>query len=164
MKIAEIIEFTERYGVVILAVLVYIEYLNIPGFPGGITMPAAGVVAGLGYIPFMSTLIILSVFAMLSQMTVYGVSYLFSDTVKNVCLKYGKTSELYGKTVDMIDRRGAGGLFAARLIPVVRTFISIPAGLMKMRLREYIPVSAAATFIFTAINMILGYFFTSIFI
>lgn len=164
MNINEIIEFTEKYGVAILAFLVYVEYLNIPGFPGGITMPAAGVISRMGYVPFVESMLIMSLAAVLSQMTVYGISYIFSNFVRNACLKYKRTSEIYEKTVDVIDKRGAFGLFTARLIPVVRTFISIPAGLMKMRLRDYIPVSVLGTVIFTAVNMILGYFFTSFFV
>ena len=164
MNIESIINFVEEYGVIVLAILAYIEYLNIPGFPGGIVMPAAGVIARLGYMPFMSTMLILSSMAMLSEMTVYGVSYLFSDKIRNVCLKNEKTAKVYEKTVDIIDKRGAVGLLTARLIPVVRTFISIPAGMMKMRLRDYIPVSIVGNVIFTIINMILGYFFTSLFV
>ena len=83
---------------------------------------------------------------------------------QKICEKYEKTAGLYKKTVDLIDRRGAVGLFTARLIPVVRTFISIPAGLMKMRLRDYIPVSVVGNTVFVAINMVLGYFFTSFFV
>ena len=164
MDIQSIIEFVEKYGLAVIAVLAFIEYLNIPGFPGGFVMPAAGVIVRLGYAPFMKTMIVLSAAAMLSEMTVYGVSYIFADTVKKICEKYEKTAGLYKKTVDIIDRRGAVGLFTARLIPGVRTFISIPAGLMKMRLRDYIPVSVVGNTVFVAINMVLGYFFTSFFV
>jgi len=60
MDIQSIIDFVEKYGLAVIAVLAFIEYLNIPGFPGGFVMPTAGVIVRLGYAPFMKTMLILS--------------------------------------------------------------------------------------------------------
>jgi membrane protein DedA with SNARE-associated domain len=57
--------------------------------------------------------------------------------------KYGKFVFLNSQKIDFaevwVDRFGIPGVFAARLLPVVRHLISIPAGLLKM---SFIPFSA----------------------
>lgn len=164
MNIDQVITFVEESGLIMLAILSYIEYLNIPGFPGGIVIPAAGIIVKLGYAGFVQTAALLVFASMLSELTVYGVSYIFSGKIESICLNHERSAKIYQKAVDMINKHGALGIFSARLIPVIRTFISIPSGLMKMKLREYIPVSLAGNALYVTANMALGYFFTSLFV
>jgi membrane protein DedA with SNARE-associated domain len=44
-----------------------------------------------------------------------------------------------------------------RLVPTVRTLISIPAGLAEMPMRRFLPYSAIGTTVWTALLAILGY-------
>ena len=54
------------------------------------------------------------------------------------------------------DRYGSATAFFSRLLPVVRTFISFPAGVARMDLRRFILYSAAGAFIWSAILTELG--------
>jgi membrane protein DedA with SNARE-associated domain len=45
----------------------------------------------------------------------------------------------------LFDRHGSGIVFAARILPAVRTFVSIPAGIARMNLAKYLLWSSAGT-------------------
>ena len=54
------------------------------------------------------------------------------------------------------ERYGSATAFFSRLLPVVRTFISFPAGVARMDLRRFIVYSTAGAFIWSAILTELG--------
>ncbi len=45
MDYAAILDVFTRYGAIAIFVLVFLEYMNLPGFPAGIIMPLAGIMA-----------------------------------------------------------------------------------------------------------------------
>ena len=46
MTIASVIELFEQYGLPMMAAVFFCEYLNLPGFPAGVIMPAVGILIG----------------------------------------------------------------------------------------------------------------------
>ena len=51
--INNILQYIKQYGYIFLAIIVFLEYLNLPGLPAGIIMPAAGILVkydGLNFI------------------------------------------------------------------------------------------------------------------
>ena len=61
------------------------------------------------------------------------------------------------KVQRLFDRHGAGTVFTARLLPAVRTFISIPAGIVAMPLGRYMLWSTAGTLGWSALLAGAGY-------
>lgn len=59
------------------------------------------------------------------------------------------------------DRHGGAAVFVGRLIPTVRTFISVPAGLLPMRLGIFLAYTTAGTALWTAFLTAAGYFLES---
>ena len=45
MDIDAVLNYFATYGLTLLFVIVFLEYLNLPGLPAGIIMPAAGILA-----------------------------------------------------------------------------------------------------------------------
>jgi membrane protein DedA with SNARE-associated domain len=43
MDVQVLTEYFQRYGAVVIFVIVFLEYLNLPGFPSGVVMPLAGI-------------------------------------------------------------------------------------------------------------------------
>ena len=57
------------------------------------------------------------------------------------------------------ERYGAATAFFSRLLPIVRTFISFPAGVARMNLAKFIVYSTAGAFIWSMILVQLGVVF-----
>jgi membrane protein DedA with SNARE-associated domain len=54
------------------------------------------------------------------------------------------------------DRYGAATAFFSRLLPIVRTFISFPAGVARMPLRKFIAYSSAGAFLWSILLVYAG--------
>jgi membrane protein DedA with SNARE-associated domain len=68
-------------------------------------------------------------------------------------LKYGKYVLLSRHDLDLADRwfskSGSWTVFISRLLPVVRTYISLPAGIAKMNITKFIIYTFAGAFIWS---------------
>jgi membrane protein DedA with SNARE-associated domain len=74
--------------------------------------------------------------------------------------RYGKYLLIREHEIDLADRfferHGAATVFIGRLLPVVRTFISFPAGVARMRLSTFIIYSTAGAFIWSCLLVYAG--------
>ena len=61
------------------------------------------------------------------------------------------------KNFAMLERRGAIGIFISKMIPMVRTVISIPAGVIRMNFIKYSVSSALGIFVWNFFLIGAGY-------
>ena len=131
-------QFFIQYGAVAIFVIVLLEYLNMPGFPAGVIMPLAGV---------------------LGSLLLYALGYaggsLFLDRYLK---KFPKQRAGMEKNFTVLKKWGCLGVFAGKLIPMVRTLISIPAGVLKMNFWQYLFSSALGVALWNLIFVGAGYF------
>ena len=59
MDIQELTEYFLKYGAFFIYLIVFLEYLNLPGFPAGVIMPLSGIWAAKGEISFFSLWLLL---------------------------------------------------------------------------------------------------------
>ena len=73
---AEIImEYFTRYGGIAIFIIVFLEYLNLPGFPAGIIMPLAGIWAARGQILFPVAILITVAAGLTGSLVLYLIGY-----------------------------------------------------------------------------------------
>ena len=65
--------------------------------------------------------------------------------------------EEFDRANDWFDRHGGGAVLIGRLIPTVRTFISVPAGVRRMPRAFFLGLSAIGTVAWTAFLTLAGY-------
>lgn len=147
-----------QYGGIAIFVIVFLEYLNLPGFPAGIIMPLAGVMAARGQIPFLWVMVITVAAGLLGSLVLYFIGKRGGWFFMKLYLKhFPKQEEALQKSLDWVRLHGPVGLFAARLIPMLRTLISIPAGVMQMPLQSYIVSSTFGIAVWNLVFVGAGY-------
>ncbi len=57
MNIQILTDYFIQYGAFFIFLIVFLEYLNLPGFPAGVIMPLAGIWAAKGEISFPEVMI-----------------------------------------------------------------------------------------------------------
>ncbi len=76
-------------------------------------------------------------------------------------LRYGKYVLIREKHLDMADRwfekYGDAATFIARLLPIIRTFISLPAGIARMNFKKFVFYSFVGSLPWTAMLAYVGY-------
>jgi membrane protein DedA with SNARE-associated domain len=74
--------------------------------------------------------------------------------------RYGKYLLIRHHEIELaerfFDRYGAATAFFSRLLPIVRTFISFPAGVARMPLRKFIAYSTAGAFLWSILLVYAG--------
>ena len=73
--------------------------------------------------------------------------------------KFPKQKELIEKNLEFIRSKGGYGVFISKLIPMVRTLISIPAGMVSLNFGTYTVSSLLGVFTWNLVFVGAGYFF-----
>jgi membrane protein DedA with SNARE-associated domain len=130
-----------------IALLMFLENL-FPPIPSELIMPLAGFTAS-PYQPGGAKLNIIYVFiagvfgSVLGALVwYYPGKFLGEQRLKDLANKYGKWLAISGQDIDKarrwFDRQGSKAVFVGRLVPGVRTLISVPAGISNMNLLSFL--------------------------
>jgi membrane protein DedA with SNARE-associated domain len=121
-----------------IALLMAIESACIP-LPSEIIMPLAGYNVYLGKMTLHGAALAGAIGCVLGSIPAY---YLGLYGGRPIIERYGKYVLLSHKELDLADRLfarwGQWVVFAARLLPVIRTFIAFPAGVSRMKMGRFI--------------------------
>jgi membrane protein DedA with SNARE-associated domain len=142
--------------------LMILEASSIP-IPSEIILPFAGYLVHLGHMDFTITLAVATSAAIAGSLIDYyiglkGVQIL----TKYRILGHAVFSENQVKiAANYFTRYGSTMVFVGRLIPVVRTLISFPAGAVKMNLTKFIAYTLAGCVLWNGLLLFVGYYLGS---
>jgi len=132
-----------NFGYVGILIAMAIESCCIP-LPSEIIMPLAGfmTVAAAGHSAKFSLIGVTvagAIGSVVGSIIAYWIGY---GGGRNLLLRYGKWILISRRDAERADaffaRRGDITVFISRMLPVVRTFISLPAGMMRMRFGPFV--------------------------
>ena len=141
-----------------IIVMMFLESSFFP-FPSEVVMVPAGYLASQGEMSLALVIFFGILGAILGSLFNYWLAYKFG---RKVILKFGKyffmNENRLMKIEDYFYKHGHISTFIGRLIPGVRQYISLPAGLGKMDLRLFTIFTALGAGIWVIILVLLGYF------
>lgn len=155
--------YLSQYGFLFLFVIVLLEYMNLPGFPSGVIMPLAGIWIAKDNLSFAQGLLISVLAGLVGSWILYllgrfGGNYLLEKYIKI----FPKQKDKIEKNIDFLKNKGNIGILISKLIPVARTLISIPAGVIRLNFTAYTIFSSIGIFIWNFAFMGFGYYFGGI--
>ncbi len=125
--------------------------------PSEIVIPPAAFLAAQGKLDFLGVVMAGTVGSYLGAAITYWVS---RSLGRPLIVRYGKYFLLSEEKLDRAEvwlaRYEAGGVFFARLLPVIRHLISIPAGIVEMRFGVFSAVTIIGSAIWCYILALLG--------
>jgi membrane protein DedA with SNARE-associated domain len=142
--------------------LMILEASSIP-IPSEIILPFAGYLVHTGHMDFWITLVVATAAAIAGSLIDYyiglkGVQIL----TKYRILGHAVFSENQLKiAANYFTRYGSIMVFVGRLIPVVRTLISFPAGAVKMNVSKFIAYTVAGCVLWNGLLLFVGYYLGS---
>lgn len=152
------------WGYLAVFILMMLESALIP-IPSEITMPFAGFMVGQGLLNFWLVVLIGSLANLAGSLVAYALGYWGQEKfVRNLIKRYGKYLLISLDEVETAEKwfRQKGELiaFGSRLLPVIRTFISLPAGFSQMNVIKFSVFSFAGALIWstglTYLGVVLG--------
>lgn len=160
MNIQTLTNYFLEYGAFYIYLIVLLEYLNLPGFPAGVIMPLAGIWAANGDISFPMVMLLSVAAGLTGSWALYMLGRLGGPKVIGFYFKkFPKQQPLIEEKIKMLREKGCIGVFVSKLLPMVRTIISIPAGMVQMDFMKYTISSAAGIFLWNLAFVGAGYFF-----
>jgi membrane protein DedA with SNARE-associated domain len=133
-----------------------------PPIPSELIMPFAGYIAANGELNALGVLIAGTLGSLIGTSAWYFAARLLGlDRFVWLCNKLGRIATLSEDDIDKADhwfkRHGIWAVLIGRLIPAIRTLISVPAGLAAMPFGQFLLISAGGTLVWTAILTASGY-------
>lgn len=160
MDIQTLTSYFEKYGVIVIFVIVLLEYMNMPGFPSGVIMPLAGIWASRGNIGFVPALLLSVLAGLCGSWILYFIGRYGGDIFLQKYLKrFPKHKKTIDRTLETLRNKGYMGIFLSKLIPVLRTVISIPAGVLRLSFYGYTIASVMGILVWNLVFVGAGYLF-----
>ena len=160
MSIQTLTQYFLEYGAFFIFLIVLLEYLNLPGFPAGLIMPLAGIWAAKGDISFPLVMVLTLAAGLIGSWLLYFLGRWGGPKIMRFYFKkFPKQQDVIEGKMDMLREKGCVGVFVSKLLPMVRTIISIPAGMVRMDFLKYTASSAVGIFIWNLVFLGAGYFF-----
>lgn len=150
----------ETGGYLGVAFLMFLENV-FPPIPSEIIMPFAGFVAARGQLSIVGVTVSGTVGSIAGTGMWYIIARLFgAPRIRRLVDKHGRwmavTNREIDRAEDWFERYGGWSVLFGRLIPAIRTLISIPAGLARMRPLTFLLLTTIGSAVWTAVLVMLG--------
>lgn len=141
-----------------LFVLTLLDSTVLP-VPNETIMPFAGFLIGSGRFTFLGVLITSTLGGIVGSLTSYAIGYYGAEPIVKKWGKYVRVSMTdIMKTHAFFEKYGEKIILASRFIPVVRQFVSVPAGAAKMNVKKFILYTALGSLLWNSVITVLGYY------
>ncbi|HJM01058.1 MAG TPA: DedA family protein [Nitrosopumilus sp.] len=135
----------------------------IPPIPTLAIFPTAGFLAsqqGISLLGVIPMILLGAVGATIGTSVIYLIALKLGRTV---LLRYLKNFRISEKKLEKVEkwfeRYGDKAVLVGRIIPVMREMISVPAGLLKMRIPKFLLFTFIGSCIWSSITILAGYYF-----
>lgn len=160
-----IIHLIQNIGYAGVYFLMLLESALIP-VPSEVTLPFAGFLSNNGSLYFPFVVVAGTLGDLTGALISYAIGYFLEENVLlTVIKKYGKlilvTQDDYERAMNWFNKYGFKVVFFSRLIPGLRTYISLPAGISRMKLWKFIAYTVTGSFIWALCLTYIGFYLGS---
>ena len=156
-----ILQLMNTYGYFGIAFLIMAENL-FPPIPSEVILTFAGFFTTYTTLHLPGTILSATIGSLLGAVILYAFGKLLSPSKMDSLIsgKVGKTLRLkkedIQKAMDWFDSKGNYTVFLCRFIPIVRSLISIPAGMANMHFPRFLWLTAWGSFLWNTLLIFLG--------
>ena len=156
-----VVRLIEQSGYLGVGFLMFLETI-FPPIPSEVIMPVAGVAAAQGKLGYLPVVASGTAGAMLGNVVWYRAARALGvDRLKPVIDRYGRWLTISWPEVERAQswfgKHGMAFVLIGRLMPTIRSLVSVPAGLLRLRFRTFFIASLIGTAAWTAVLAGAGY-------
>ena len=154
---AAVSNFIAAYGLLAVFVLMVAESCGLP-FPSEVIMPTSGLLAASGHMNLVAAIIAGTAANLVGSLIAYGLAARFGEPL---LLGPGRYVGIRRHHLEIADgwfkRWGLAAVLIGRVLPVVRTYISFPAGLARVELARFSILTFVGALPWVAALALVGY-------
>jgi membrane protein DedA with SNARE-associated domain len=156
-----IVNTIAEYGYLGIVVLMLVEAV-FPPIPSELIIPFSGFAVSQGRLDFVLVVLAATAGSLLGSAPWYLAGRLFGlERVKRLADRIGRWFAFNAEEIDyagkVFGRWGGGIVLLGRLLPIIRTLISVPAGLAKMPVWQFALFSVLGMLIWNTVLVSAGY-------
>ena len=153
--------FIDNWGALGVALLMLLENI-FPPMPSEVVLPLAGYRASQGDLSLALALIAGTAGSILgTTLWFYAGRWIGTARLKSFAQRHGRLLTLTPQEIDKVNdwfgRHGGKAVLIGRLVPGVRSLISIPAGVCGMSLRRFLVLTTIGTAVWSTLLIVAGY-------
>ncbi|WP_279035019.1 DedA family protein [Lactobacillus intestinalis] len=158
---ALIFSFIDHFGYLAVALLIAIENV-FPPIPSEVILSFSGFMTSKTSMTTFRLIIASTIGAVVGALILYWIGTLLNaDRLEklfnhNMFKRLGFKKDDVKKSIAWFDKHGVKAIFFGRCIPVVRSLISIPAGIAKVNMRTFLTLTTLGSLIWNSILIFLG--------
>lgn len=154
-------QLIERGGYWGVLALTFIETI-FPPIPSELFMPMAGYVAARGDMTLPGVIAAGTLGSLAGAWFWYALGRAIGlDRARQLAARHGRWLTLHPRDIDRgaawFERHGAPVVLFGRMVPAIRSVISVPAGIAHMPVRRFLLYSGIGSFVWTTLLMTAGY-------
>ena len=117
MDANSLLDYLSQYGIVFIFIIIFLEYLNLPGLPAGIIMPVAGLWVSRGNMNFLIVVILSVVAGLIGSWCLYFLGFYGGNfLLEKYTTKFPKQKQYIENILEYLRSKGDKGVFISRLI------------------------------------------------
>jgi membrane protein DedA with SNARE-associated domain len=153
--------FLETFGYLGVAALMFAENV-FPPIPSELIMPFAGFAAARGQMSPLGVIVAGTLGSLAGGTLWYLLGrWLGLDRVRGLAARHGRWATVAVSDVDRadrwFDRHGGKAVLFGRLVPAIRTLVSLPAGISGMPWGRFVALTTVGTTVWTGFLALAGY-------
>ncbi|MCT77384.1 DedA family protein [Listeria monocytogenes] len=148
------------FGYIGIFVLIMVENL-FPPIPSEIILTFGGFMTTVTSLNVVMVIIVATLGSVVGAILLYKVaSYFGKERLTKIVLKYGRILRLKESDIERAEnfflKYGSWAVFLCRMIPLIRSLISIPAGMTKMKTSKFLILTTAGSLLWNTVLIGLG--------
>ena len=158
-----VIEVMNKFGYLGIGLLILIENL-FPPIPSEVILTFGGFMTIDSEMTILGVIIVSTIGSLLGAIILYYIGKILNKDrlIKTVTSKYGKLLRVKPKDIESADKwfdtKGNKTVFFCRFVPVVRSLISIPAGMSEMHFGKFLLYTVTGSAIWNTALVCVGAF------
>ncbi|MBC2012810.1 DedA family protein [Listeria marthii] len=148
------------FGYIGIFLLIMVENL-FPPIPSEIILTFGGFMTTISSLNVVMVIIVATLGSVVGAILLYKVaSYFGKERLTKIVLKYGRILRLKESDIERAEsfflKYGSWAVFLCRMIPLIRSLISIPAGMTKMKMSRFLILTTAGSLLWNTVLIGLG--------
>lgn len=155
----EISRFIINYGYLAICILIFIQEIGIPNpVPNEVVLLYAGYLSYTGLLNFSVVILAAVLSDILATSVLYFIFYRFGEYIIKNKPRWFPISVARIKSIEKkIYGKGKFVLFMARMTPFIRGYVTVIAGLVRIKPNIFFPVTVFSTLIWVSVCVIAGW-------
>ncbi|MBC1544722.1 DedA family protein [Listeria cossartiae] len=148
------------FGYIGIFLLIMVENL-FPPIPSEIILTFGGFMTTVSSLNVVMVIIVATLGSVVGAILLYKVaSYFGKERLTKIVLKHGRILRLKASDIERAEsfflKYGSWAVFLCRMIPLIRSLISIPAGMTKMKMSRFLVLTTAGSLLWNTVLIGLG--------